>query len=203
MTTRVDGRRARGDISRRRAAFAAAEIATLTGLESISMSSLSARTGLSKSGILTVFESREAIQLAAVADVRSMTIAELISPAWNKEPGTERLTQFIRNWFDYVKGRSFPGGCFLAAVSAEYAGQTGPVADAIREFKQSWIQLIESELAVGRESNERTRQMVHVNAFRLDAYMLAGNSRFQLFDDVKELNLALAECLRLIENWAE
>ncbi|WP_449561141.1 TetR/AcrR family transcriptional regulator [Mycolicibacterium mageritense] len=77
----ADGRRARGDATRRLVARAAADIATTHGLDGITVGGLSASTGVSKSGILTVFGNREAIQLAAVAEARRVYIDVVIRPA--------------------------------------------------------------------------------------------------------------------------
>ncbi|MGZ4475674.1 MAG: TetR/AcrR family transcriptional regulator, partial [Nocardioides sp.] len=80
--TATDGRRARGDATRQAVARAAADLATMAGLDSISVGQLATATGVSKSGILTVFPNREAIQLAAVAEARRVYVDAVIRPAW-------------------------------------------------------------------------------------------------------------------------
>ncbi|UMG93260.1 TetR/AcrR family transcriptional regulator [Nocardioides sp. TF02-7] len=89
--TTTDGRRARGDVTRRRVAREAAMIATVSGLDSISVGGLAERTGVSKSGIMTVFGSREAIQVAAVAQARRIYQEHVIGPAWERPAGRDRL----------------------------------------------------------------------------------------------------------------
>src|SRR6478672_13137731 len=98
-----DGRRARGDLTRRTAARRAAMVATVSGLDAITVGGLAADTGLSKSGILTVFSNREAIQLAAVAEARRIYIDTVIRPAWAAEPGRERLRSLLDSWVAYVR----------------------------------------------------------------------------------------------------
>ena len=59
-------------------------IATTHGLDSITVGALATATGVSKSGILTVFGNREAIQLAAVAEATNgleARMAELPPPS--------------------------------------------------------------------------------------------------------------------------
>ncbi|MFZ2177348.1 MAG: TetR/AcrR family transcriptional regulator [Rhodococcus sp. (in: high G+C Gram-positive bacteria)] len=141
-----DGRRARGDLTRRRAARAAADIATTHGLDSISVGSLAQATGLSKSGILTVFGSREAIQLAAVAEARHVYIDTVIAPTWREPPGTVRLRALLDTWLAYLLEQVFPGGCFISATSVEYGHRDGPVADAVRQLKAEWLHLLEQQL---------------------------------------------------------
>src|SRR4051795_5838744 len=99
----LDGRRVRGDATRRTAARKAAEIATTHGLDSITVGSLATATGLSKSGILTVFGTREAIQVAAVAQARRIYREPVIGRAWINEPGEPRLRALMDSWISALR----------------------------------------------------------------------------------------------------
>ncbi|MDZ5619429.1 TetR/AcrR family transcriptional regulator [Nocardioides sp. HM23] len=176
-TPTTDGRRARGDVTRRRVAREASMIATVSGLDSITVGSLSERTGVSKSGILTVFGSREAIQVAAVAEARRIYQEQVLAPIWSEPAGGPRLRALLRSWVAYLKAGVFPGGCFIAATSVEYGHRSGPVADAVRRLKREWLDLLESELAAAGSANPVD------DAFRIDAYLSAGNTQDQLTRD--------------------
>ena len=115
----ADGRRARGDATRKRVAREAAMIATVSGLDSITVGLLAERTGVSKSGILTVFGNREAIQVAAVAEARRIYQEVVVGPVWSEPPGAERLRALLGSWVDYLRAGVFPGGCFFAGRSVE------------------------------------------------------------------------------------
>lgn len=184
----ADGRRARGDATRRLVARAAADIATTHGLDGITVGGLSALTGVSKSGILTVFGNREAIQLAAVSEARRVYIDVVIRPALSSQPGTARLDALLDSWSAYLRAEVFPGGCFVTATSVEFGHRTGPVADAVRNLKREWLDLLENEFSVAGSPNPAE------DAFRVDAYLCAGNSRRELFgtDDGLEWAHALA-----------
>ena len=190
MTT-TDGRRVRGDATRLRVAGCAARTATVSGLDSITVGRLAEETGVSKSGILTVFGNREAIQVAAVAEARRIYQREVIAPAWDAEPGARRLAAILDAWVRYAAADDiFPGGCFLTAASVEYGGREGEVGDAVRRLKREWLDLLEAELA------EAGSTAPEDDAFRIDAYLAAANTRFQLYGDHEELErgrrLALA-----------
>lgn len=176
-TPATDGRRARGDATRRRVAREAAMIATVSGLDSITVGGLSERTGVSKSGILTVFGTREAIQVAAVAEARRIYQEVVIAPAWAETPGAPRLRALLQSWVDYLKAGVFPGGCFIASTSVEYGHRAGPVADAVRRLRREWLDLLESELSTAGSAHPAD------DAFRIDAYLNAGNTQDQLTDD--------------------
>lgn len=170
----------------------AAEIATTHGLDSITVGGLAMATGLSKSGILTVFGSREAIQVAAVAEARQIYREAVIAPAWRHAPGEDRLRALLDSWVDYLRAGVFPGGCFIAATTVEYGHREGAVADAVRALKREWLALLESELEVaGSESPVD-------DAFRIDAFLSAGNARRELFGDDGELRRAKVLALEVV-----
>lgn len=192
MSTQLDGRRVRGDATRRRVARAAADVATTHGLDSISVGALAAATGVSKSGILTVFDSREAIQVAAVAEARAIYRESVIAPAWGKPAGRARLRAIVDAWIGYLRADVFPGGCFLAATSSEYGHRDGPVADAVRRLKREWLDLLEADLCVAGSTSPAR------DAFAIDAFLNAGNVRYQLFGDDAELVCARDLARRVI-----
>ncbi|KHL10591.1 AcrR family transcriptional regulator [Mumia flava] len=191
MTT-ADGRRLRGDATRRRVARYAADAATLGGLDALSVGRIAGDTGLSKSGILTVFPNREAIQLAAVREGRRVFVEEVVTGAWSTEPGARRLRALVQSWAAYVRRRVFPGGCFLVAASAEFGAQDGAVADAVRALKREWLDLLAADAVTAGGDGPRV-------AFQLDAFLAAGNTRFVLFGDESELDLAVACALEVID----
>jgi AcrR family transcriptional regulator len=193
----VDGRRVRGDATRRTAARKTAEIATTHGLDSITMGSLAAATGLSKSGILTVFGNREALQVAAVREARQIYRETVIAPAWGAGPGRPRLRALIDSWLNYVRARVFPGGCFVAATTVEYGHRDGPVAEAVRRLKREWLDLLESELAAAGSPDPAT------DAFRIDAFLTAGNTRRELFEDDAALVRARDLALQVVDEGAD
>ncbi|MBM7516156.1 TetR/AcrR family transcriptional regulator [Nocardioides nitrophenolicus] len=189
----TDGRRARGDATRRRAARCAADIATTHGLDSISVGGLATATGLSKSGILTVFSTREAIQVAAVAEARRVYVDTVIAPAWGAAPGRDRLAALLDAWVAYQRAGVFPGGCFVAATSAEFGRREGPVAEAVRALKREWLNLLERELAAAGVADPAE------GAFRIDAYLVAGNTRRQLFGEDAQLEVARRLALAVLD----
>ncbi|WP_436700129.1 TetR/AcrR family transcriptional regulator [Nocardioides sp. BYT-33-1] len=192
QAARPDGRRVRGDATRRRAARHAADLATTRGLDSISIGGLASATGLSKSGILTVFGTREALQVAAVAEARRVYAATVIEPAWGAEPGRARLRALLDSWVAYQRAGVFPGGCFVAATSVEFGHRDGPVADAVRRLKREWLDLLEAELAVAGSADPAD------DAFRIDAYLGAADARRRLFDDDAVLDRARTLALAVI-----
>lgn len=193
MAPPADGRRVRGDATRAAVARAAADLATVQGLDSISVGQLATVSGISKSGILTVFPNREAIQIAAVAGARKVYIDTVMAPAYATETGKPRLRALVEAWVGYLQADTFPGGCFLAAASVEYGHRHGPVAEAVRALKREWLAALEAEFEAAGSADPVT------DAFRLDALLEAGNNRRGIFWDDSELDRARSLALDLID----
>ena len=79
MTT-TDGRRARGALSRHTVMRLAVDVASVEGLEGLSLSNLAAGASLSKSGVAALFGTKEQLQLAAIETAREIFIDAVIAP---------------------------------------------------------------------------------------------------------------------------
>lgn len=135
--------RAPGDRSRARIAEAAARLATIEGLEGLSLGRLAGATGLPKSSVHALFGSKEDLQLATIAAARDSFIAEVVAPALSgTEPGRPCLLALCDGYLSYVERRIFPGGCFFVAASAEVGARTGRVHDEVAGVQQQWRDLL-------------------------------------------------------------
>lgn len=137
MTT-TDGRRIRGDQSRAAVMRLAVDIATVEGLEGLSIGTLAAGANLSKSGIVSLFGTKEQLQLAAIEAARQVFIDVVVAPALQVQGGRARLEALLENWIRYSESRVFTGGCFFAAATAEVASKPGAVRDAIAAQLGEW-----------------------------------------------------------------
>src|SRR6516165_7178978 len=102
-------RRPRADGERTRAAIlrAAADLATVDGLEGLSIGNLAAATGISKSGLFAHFGSKQELQLATVDQAERILTAEVIQPALAARPGLAQLAAACEAFFGYVQRRVF------------------------------------------------------------------------------------------------
>ncbi len=107
---RSDGERTRGAILR-----AAASLATVDGLEGLSIGNLAAEIGMSKSGLYAHFGSKQELQLATVEEAGRIFAEEVAQPALAAPPGLAQLLAVCEAFFDHLQRRTFPGGCFFPA----------------------------------------------------------------------------------------
>jgi AcrR family transcriptional regulator len=182
MTT-TDGRLLRGEQTRRAILERAAEIATIEGLEGLSIGRLAAELQVSKSGVFAHFGSKEELQMATIERAREVFIEQVIAPA-REARGLARLRAMCANRLTYSRTRIFPGGCFFYAVEMEYGGRPGRVHDAIAAEKAQWAQLLERTIEKARDAGELRPDIdVRQLAFELDAFMGAANAAALMDDD--------------------
>src|SRR5215831_666421 len=114
-------RRPRADGERTRAAIlrAAASLATVDGLEGLSIGNLAAAIGMSKSGLYAHFGTKQELQLATVDEAERILTEEVVQPALAAPPGLGQLAAVCEAYFSYVERRVFPGGCFFVATALE------------------------------------------------------------------------------------
>jgi AcrR family transcriptional regulator len=172
---------------------AAANLATVDGLEGISIGNLAAHIGMSKSGLYAHFGSKEELQLATVETAGEIFAAEVIEPTESIADPLEQLRALCDRFLSYLERRVFQGGCFFASVEVEFGTRPGSVQDKITAVQQAWRgrleRLIREAQASGSlDASEDPAQL----AFELDSYLLMGNTGFVLHDDPAHLHRAKA-----------
>lgn len=175
----------KGARTRRAILERAAALATLHGLEQLSIGMLAEDLGMSKSGLFAHFGSKEELQLATVEHARDVYVAEVIAPALAR-PREERLDALLEAWLSYARRCVFPGGCFFAAASTEFAGRSGPVRARVVELMDEWVRLLERAAA---HAGARDASAL---AFELFALMHHANWSYQVFGDAQAFDVAAA-----------
>ena len=151
-TATRDGRRVRGDASRRAVLRLAVDQASLSGLDSLTIGTLASEAGVSKSNVATLFGSKLDLQLATIEAAREIFIDTVIAPALGRPHGLDRLVAIVELWLDYSEGRVFAGGCFFRAVAADASAKDDPARELLVAIDEEWFVFLaravrESELA--------------------------------------------------------
>ena len=147
--------RAPGQRSRARIVGQAAKLATIEGLEGLSIGRLAEAAGLPKSSVHALFGSKQELQLATINAARDSFITEVVGPALSSTgPGRERLLALCEGYLSYVERRVFPGGCFFVAASAEVGAQAGRVHDEVARIQQQWRDLLAAEARAAADKCE-------------------------------------------------
>jgi AcrR family transcriptional regulator len=183
---RSDGERSRSAILHE-----AARLATVEGIDGLSIGRLAAAVGMSKSGLFAHFRSKEELQLATIDTAGALFAQYVVEPALAAPTGIERLRQLAENFLRHVEGDAFPGGCFFASVAAELDTRPGPVHDVAIEFVAEWGALLEAAVrdAVAEGAIDPSEDPEQL-AFELDSYLLLANAQFVISGDSEPMERA-------------
>src|SRR3954468_20070671 len=171
---RADGERSRAAILRE-----AARLATVEGLDGLSLARLADAVGMSRSGLFAHFGSKEELQLATVEAASAIFEELVIEPAGEATAGLPRLRAYIDGFLDHVEESVFPGGCFFISAMSELDTRPGPVRDGAMAFSQRWLTLLAQQVAAGQAAGELAAAADPSQiAFELHAFMVLGNMQF-------------------------
>jgi AcrR family transcriptional regulator len=183
---RADGERTRGAIL-----HAATSLATVDGLEGLSIGNLAAAIGMSKSGLYAHFGSKQELQLATVTEAERIFNEQVVQPALAARPGLAQLVAVCEAFLDYLQDRTFPGGCFFAAAALEMGTRPGPVKERVAAIQSGFAALLRGFAATALAQHElAAREDPRLLAFEMHGVLLAAHTSFVLHDDPAFLDLA-------------
>ena len=157
----------------------AARLATVEGIEGLSLARLADAVGMSKSGLFAHFKSKEELQLATVEAASAVFAEQVTEPASHAVTALERLRSLVERYLTYLEVETFPGGCFFASTLAEMDTQPGPVRDRLVAFLGDWLGQIETaareaQTEGGIDAEEDPAQLT----FEIEAALLLANAQY-------------------------
>lgn len=155
----------------------ALDVASVDGLEGLTIGRLAGELGMSKSGVFAHFGSKQDLQLATVGAAVTRFRTAVIEPALNAADGASRLRAMAGAYLTHLESEEYSGGCFWAATSAEYDDRPGPVRDAIVAALESWLGELERQARIAGSTDPGRF------AFEMYAVVMGANSRYRLSGD--------------------
>lgn len=176
---------------------AASRLATVEGLEGLSIARVAEVTGMSKSGVFGLFGSKRELQLAAIDEAHRVFVREVVEPALSRQEGLDRLEALCGSFLDYVGGRVFPGGCFFASVAAEVGAQPGLLRDRIRAEQKRWVGLLTENASRAQADGDLNPEIDSDQvALELSALLTGADVAFLLHEDPRILDAIRLAILR-------
>ena len=133
---------------------AAADLASVEGLDSVTIGRLADVVGMSKSGVIGQFRTKEALQLETV----ELVFADFRARVWEGvkrfPAGLPRLLAACEAWVEYAADSGYPGGCLLTQVTYDYDGRTGSVHERLVEGRELWRATLRADLEQAVASGE-------------------------------------------------
>jgi AcrR family transcriptional regulator len=189
-TTSTRRTRSDGERSRRTILMAATRLATVEGLEGLSIGRLAAETGMSKSGLFAHFGSKEELQLATIELAEEIFREEVMTPALAVE-GIARVRALSEGFIAHIDRQVFPGGCFFASAAAEMDTRPGRVRDRVLATLGLWSGLFLEGLEVARARGEIAESCDPAQlTFEINAMLAQANGLFLLHDDTRYFDMA-------------
>ena len=174
----------KGKATRQAILDTAVNLASVEGLEGLTIGRLSKALDMSKSGLFGHFGSKEDLQLATIRAARRIFFNQVIKPTRNAEDGLPQIWALCDNWLTYMEAEVFEGGCFFVAASAEFDSRPGLIRDAIAASMKEWLgyltALLEKAQARGEIKADSTPAQI---AFEIHAFYLNANWALQLYND--------------------
>jgi AcrR family transcriptional regulator len=182
MATPAPGtRKAQGERTRAAILESAVHIASAEGLEGLTIGRLASELKISKSGLFAHFGSKEELQLATVDAARAIFIRDVMRPVTEARPGMTRLWKLCDTWLRHVQSEVFRGGCFFAAVAAEFDGRPGAVRNRIAEIMKEWLATLQRAVVEAQDAGHLLREVdPEQMTFEFNALELGANWSMQL-----------------------
>lgn len=114
------------------------DLASVVGLNALSIGALAEHTGMSKSGLFAHFGSKAALQLAVLDAAEERFVETVVKPASRAPRGMARIRELFERGFEWEKRWAGTGGCIFNASAAEFDDQPGPVRDRLVQAQRKW-----------------------------------------------------------------
>lgn len=162
----------------------AVDIASVHGLEGLTIGYLAEQLSMSKSGLFAHFGSKEDLQLATVDAARQLFIEKVSKPAIAAPKGMPRLWRLIDYWLAMVEKNVLKGGCFFSAASFEFDSRRGVVRDRIAAIMREWIGVLTRAITEAQKAGHLDAKADATRlAFEFHATAMGAHWAYQLLDD--------------------
>jgi AcrR family transcriptional regulator len=187
--------------SRAQTLAAAVQLASVVGLEGLTIGGLADHLEMSKSGLVGRFGSKQQLQLATLDQAAGIFRETVYAPAAAAPHGLARLNAICDAWVAYLARPPFPGGCFLTTAMVEFDGRPGPIKDAVRKVMRKWLAFLEREARTAIENGELPADTDPKDvAFTINALAVGANCDFQLHRNPASLKRARRAMAAVLES---
>lgn len=179
---------------------AAADLASVEGLDSVTIGRLADVVKMSKSGVIGQFLNKEALQLETV----ELVFADFRARVWEGvkrfPAGMPRLLAACEAWVEYAADPGYPGGCLLTQVTYDYDGRIGSVHERLAEGRQLWRDTLRADLDRAVESGDLPEQTdVEAAIFALESLAAFVTPARLLHGDTRAADRALLGMHRILD----
>lgn len=122
----------------------ALQVASIQGIEGLTIGELAKKVGMSKSGLFAHFKNRDDLQLEVLKLAAQEFVEKVMKPSFEKPRGEARIKAMFKNWIAHVDGsEEVAGGIVLISASIELDDRPGKLRDFVSRAQKDLIQNIE------------------------------------------------------------
>lgn len=171
-----DGRRLRGEQTRRRVLDFAVTIANAEGLEGLTFGKVAAAAAAPKSTLQVLFKDREGLQLQTLEAGADVFAAGIRARLKGDVGPFGRLRDLCEAWFDLVSDTALPGGCLVTAATTEYRARPGAIRALIEVHRGRWRDHLRQAARAAQEAGELRPEIdLEQLVFQILAFQAAAN----------------------------
>lgn len=175
---------AKGAETRERILERAYRLASRDGLQGLSLSTLAAETGLSKSGLFAHFGSKEELELEVLRQAAQRFEQVVWGPVVRAPRGEARLRRLFEGWIRWLDDPTSPGGCIFSTASVELDDRPGRVRDFLVETQTRLLASVARAARIAVEAGDfHERVDGDQLAFELYSLLLGYNHYKRLLRD--------------------
>lgn len=161
-------------------------LASLVGLEGLTIGRLADALDLSKSGLFAHFRSKEALQVQVLEHAARRFANLVIRPALAAPRGEPRLRALFEHWHAWPRKGGLAGGCLFVQAAVELDDRPGPARDLLVRQQREWLDLIAAVVRTGVEEGHFSGRVDPAQAAQeLYGIMLAWHLATRLLRDGK------------------
>jgi AcrR family transcriptional regulator len=149
----------KGSQTRQRIIERAFGMATVSGLEGVTIGQLADEVDMSKSGLFAHFRSKEDLDLAVIEAAVNKFVAIVIRPALVAERGLPRVRALFERWLLWAHHQDLPGGCPFVQFGAELDDRPGRARDAFVESQRRWFETLSRAAGLAVEAGHFRRSL--------------------------------------------
>lgn len=151
----------------------ALNLASLVGLDNLSIGDISKKVKMSRSGLFAHFLSKEQLQLELLKHAEKHFVDIVVTPTEKANSPLEKLKllqDLWPNWFDRAPFE-MKGGCIFIMAMMEFDDKPGPVRDSLYDQQNRLVNYIRHLAKKAAEANELQKEM-DPDVFSFEFYSL-------------------------------
>jgi AcrR family transcriptional regulator len=179
----------KGERTKEKILSKAISLASVCGLEDLSIGKLASESRLSKSGLFAHFNSKENLQTQIIQRVTDLFVEHVLLPAIKHPRGIPRIRAIFKNWKEWIDGESMPGGCLAFASAVEFDDRPGAVRKEVVGMVQNLLDMLERSARIAvDEGHFRPGSDTKQFAFELNSIMCGYHMSSRLLKDPEAEN---------------